>query len=78
MPIPIIKTHILHCFAFNFIFSLSLVPSDYPHSLSLSFASALLFSSLFSIRAPLAVAERYSHFQKPPLSCAAFESRLKF
>lgn len=61
MPIPIIKTHILHCFAFNFCFfpSLSLTLS-----LSLSFPSALLFSSLFSTHTPLAVAERYSHFQR--------------
>lgn len=61
MPIPIIKTHILHSFAFNFSLSpFSLPASD---SLSLAFPSALLFSSLFSIRTPLAVAERYSHFQ---------------
>lgn len=66
MPIPIIKTHILHSFAFNFSLSLSLPASD---SLSLAFPSALLFSSLFSIRTPLAVAERYSHFQS--LCCHA-------
>lgn len=71
MPVPIIKSHIPHCFAFNFCFfssPLSLSVSD-----SFSFPSALLFSSLFSIRTPLAVAERYSHFQRlgchaPPLS----------
>lgn len=68
MPIPIIKTHILHSFAFNFSLSLSLPASD-SLSLSLAFPSALLFSSLFSIRTPLAVAERYSHFQS--LCCHA-------
>lgn len=62
MPIPTIKTHILHSFAFNFIFpSLSLSLSPFP--------SALLFSSLFSTRTALAVAERYSHFQS--LRCRA-------
>lgn len=59
MPIPIIKTHILHCFAFNFCFF-----SPLCLWLCLSFPSALLFSSLFSTRTPLAVAERYSHFQR--------------
>lgn len=68
MPIPIIKTHILHSFAFN-----PPLPRSVSDSLSLSFPSALLFSSLFSTRTPLAVAERYSHFQRlgchaPPLS----------
>lgn len=70
MPIPVIKTHILHCFAFNFFFFFFFSSSV---TLSLSFPSALLFSSLFSTRTPLAVAERYSHFQRlrchaPPLS----------
>lgn len=68
MPIPIIKTHILHSFAFNFSLSLFLPVSD-SLSLSLAFPSALLFSSLFSIHTLLAVAERYSHFQS--LRCHA-------
>lgn len=66
MPVSIIKTHIPPCFAFNFS---PLSVSDFLFLLPLHF----LFSSLFSIRTPLAVAERYSHFQRlgchaPPLS----------
>lgn len=70
MPIPIIKTHIPHSFAFNFCFSL-------PLSLSLFSLRTVVFEFVFQPHSS-GCRRALQPLSKARLSRAAFESRLKF